>query len=225
MSSKKTAMNVMPKEFFLVLVLKPVFSIIHFCVAYLATVLCSPFMVYGLHQHGLKLLSDYDTIFRLANNVPYFGTYFFSFVLSVVSPYTGSINPSVEKIANGEARVAMYDNPWIHNPFGCIHAVAITNLAEVTAGLAVTSCLQQVEGVRGIPLSQHTSWYAKARGSLVATAVCTVNMVPHASGRHEFSIVVVIKNEAKATVAESTLVWRVHVEATKSRSSKKRSLQ
>jgi len=138
-----------------------------------------------------------------------------SLILFTYSPFSlfgkSTINATVESVQDGEAKITMYDYPWLHNAFNSIHAVATANLAEMTAGLAATSALQKVDMARGIPLSQTTSWFKKAQGQLTGTAVTTI---PKTTGRHDVQVVVVIRDEQDDIVCESTVVWRIQIKGT-----------
>ena len=83
------------------------------------------------------------------------------------------------------------------------HAVALTNLAEMTGNLALMTA--QEPGARWIITSFETKFIKKARGRI--TAECTIAFDPNVAG--EYSGAVTLKDAAGEIVAEATPRWKV----------------
>lgn len=83
-------------------------------------------------------------------------------------PYTGTIEPLIQSVETGRAEVAMADRRGVRNHLRSIHAVALANLGEFTANLAVVS--RQPPKTRWIVTKMDITFVKKARGRLVATA-------------------------------------------------------
>ena len=83
-------------------------------------------------------------------------------------PYTGTIEPLIQSVEAGRAEVAMNDRRGVRNHLRSVHAIALANLGEFTANLAVVS--RQPEGTRWIVTKMEIAYVKKARGRLIASA-------------------------------------------------------
>lgn len=104
------------------------------------------------------------------NRLP-FGRRLFSWLVGLTVPYAASISAQVEQLSPGFARTRMKDRRRVRNHLRSLHAVALTNLAELTANLAVMS-RQPVSGARWIVTGFDSEYMKKARGAI--TAQCEV---------------------------------------------------
>src|SRR5579862_2741493 len=114
------------------------------------------------------------------------GRWLFSRFLWRMIPYTGSIRPEVLALEPGYARVRMRDRPRVRNHLRSVHAIALTNLAEVTSGLAMTAALPAT--TRGIVIGISVGFEKKARGTLTSECRCAV---PEVTSRMEFPVTAV----------------------------------
>ena len=130
------------------------------------------------------------------------GRWLFSQFLGWMIPYTGSIHPHVLDLEPGYARIRMRDRRGVRNHLHSIHAIAVTNLAEVTSGLAMTAALPAT--VRGIVVRITIEFEKKARGTLTAECRCAVSRV---TDRVEFPVTAVVRDVAGETVAQATVHW------------------
>lgn len=96
------------------------------------------------------------------------GQRLFSAIIGRAIPYTGTINATVRELTHGHTAIEMQDRRSIRNHLRSIHALALANLGELTASLAMTST--QPESARWIVTGINVDYRKKARGTVVATA-------------------------------------------------------
>jgi len=142
-------------------------------------------------------------MWRQCSSLP-FGRSIFGMMFGGMVPYSGSIGATVLSLEPGHARVALRDRRAVRNHLGSVHAVALTNLGELTSGLAMTSAL--TPGLRGIVLRIETDYVKKARGTLVAESRVAL---PAVTGDTDFDVTADIRDESGAVVANVRVKWRL----------------
>jgi len=131
------------------------------------------------------------------------GKIIFSLLAGVQVPYTGSIGARVEELRPGYARISLRDRRKVRNHLKSIHAVALTNLAEMTGNLALMTA--QGPDARWIITSFETRFLKKARGRI--TAECRIGFDLNVAGDYEG--LVTLRNASNEVVAEATPRWKV----------------
>jgi len=128
------------------------------------------------------------------------GKLLFSKMLGLVAPYTGTMGARIEEIREGYAKVTLREHRTVRNHLRSIHAIALTNLVELTANLAVL--FSAPEDARMIPTRMTMEWLKKARGTVVAECHC---QLPIGVERKEYDNEVVIRDQDGDVVAKGTV--------------------
>jgi acyl-coenzyme A thioesterase PaaI-like protein len=122
----------------------------------------------------------------------------FNKLLGRLVPYTGSIQPRVEEMRPGYGRASIEDKRAVRNHLNSVHAIALVNLAELVANLALIGGLPK--GGRMIITGISIEYLKKARGRI--TAECRTE-VPESLERREVPLHVTLRDEAGNEVAKA----------------------
>jgi acyl-coenzyme A thioesterase PaaI-like protein len=109
-----------------------------------------------------------------------FGAWLFSKVVCWKAPYFGSISPRFTVLESGRCEAVIQDRRRLHNHIGTVHAIALCNLAELTAGVMTDASLPR--GMRWIPKGMTVQYLKKARGTLRGIATPAIALVSSESG-------------------------------------------
>ena len=132
---------------------------------YIVLVLYLPYIYYL--KKSSKNLSEIHYLLKSK----YCGNKAFSAMISILSPYSGSIDPIVENYDKYFTKCYIQEKKFLKNPFNSIHAIAIANLGELTSGLLMMDYLQSTKQ-KGIITNIHIKYHKKARGKI--TAICDI---------------------------------------------------
>ncbi|HIZ51562.1 MAG TPA: DUF4442 domain-containing protein [Candidatus Pseudomonas excrementavium] len=97
-----------------------------------------------------------------------FGSEKFSAMTCQMAPYFSTINPLVVALRPGYAEATVPFRREITNHLGTVHAIALCNAAELTAGLMTDASIPA--GARWIPKGMTVEYLAKAKTSVRAVA-------------------------------------------------------
>merc|ERR1711916_13749 len=130
-------------------------------------------------------------------------------ILPIVSPYSGSVYPSVQKLTTKECEVQISEMPFLKNPFNSIHAAALVNAGELTGGLVMVTYAGHCRHIRCIPVEINAKYMKKSKGTITVT--CERPDFPETVGRHVVPAVSTLRNANGEVTAEVTVKWNVDV--------------
>ena len=128
------------------------------------------------------------------------GKRLFSRAICFKAPYFGSIRPQFEVLETGYAVATMRERRAVHNHIGSVHAIAMCNLAEYSAG--VLSEASMPVGMRWIPAGMTVRYLGRAKGVLKAEARLR-DIVPGEKGA--VPVMVEVKDEAGELVFDARI--------------------
>jgi len=146
-----------------------------------------------------KIFSYWD----LVSTFP-LGKLVFSYFLRFFNPYTGALGAQIDILKCGHAEVILKDKRRNRNHLNSIHAIALSNLGELTSGLAVLSSLKP--NTRGIVKHISIDFIKKARGTLRAVCICEV---PAISKDTEFIVHADIFDVDHDCIARISVLWKL----------------
>ena len=132
------------------------------------------------------------------------GRWLFTQLVKRMIPYTGSVNPRMELLEPGHARISIRQRRRLEQHLGSIHAIALANVAEFASGAAMSTALPS--GYRGIVTKFSIEYFKKARGTVTAESRTVLPDLTR-EGDHDFTADV--HNAAGELVARATVRWRL----------------
>ena len=130
------------------------------------------------------------------------GRWLFARAVCFRVPYFGTIGPRFLTLEPGRCEATIADRRRVHNHLGTVHAIALCNLAELTAGIMTEASLPA--GMRWIPKGMSVQYLKKARGTMHAVATPDIPIV-HAAQGYDLPITVPV------TDPQGQEVFRAHI--------------
>lgn len=125
------------------------------------------------------------------------GGWLFSRAVCFKAPYFGSIAPRVTLLEPGRCEARIADQRRVHNHIGTVHAIALCNLAELTAGLMTDASLPA--SMRWIPQGMSVRYLKKAVGQQHAVATPAAS-IREATESYALPVDVAVRDAAGDTV-------------------------
>ena len=148
---------------------------------------------------GESLTRWWTRLARVPGGKRLFGRLLFTFV-----PYSGTTKARIVDLEPGLVRLVLDDRRRIRNHLGSIHAIALTNVAELASGLSLVTGL--APDVRAIVVGLRMEFLKKARGRLVVEGRADI---PTLDGPIEHEVQATIRNDDDEVVAECWVQWRL----------------
>jgi acyl-coenzyme A thioesterase PaaI-like protein len=133
------------------------------------------------------------------------GRWLFGRLIALGIPYSASTGARVRLLEPGHCIVVLRDRRSVRNHLRSIHAVALTNVGELTSGLAMTTALPI--GTRAIVTRLATEYLKKARGTIVVE--CRVTDAPRPAVPMDVVVEAVLTDSAGDVVARVQAHWLV----------------
>lgn len=133
------------------------------------------------------------------------GRWLYGRLICFKAPYFATIAPRFVALAPGRCEIAIRDRRRVHNHIGTVHAIALCNAAELTAGMMTDVTIPS--SMRWIPKGMAVEYLAKAKGTLVALATPESPAVEASSG-YAWPVRVNVRNEAGEDVFRARIdMW------------------
>lgn len=128
------------------------------------------------------------------------GKQIFTSAICFAARYTGSIRPRVVSLERGRCVAEMNDTPRVRNHLRSVHAIALTNLAELAGNVALSYTLPN--DARFIVAGLSIEYLKKARGKITAEGRAPDITT---SERKEYDVHVDMRDESGVIVAKAIL--------------------
>ena len=130
----------------------------------------------------------------------------FSRFISQLSPHTASLGARVRCLEEGLVEIVMRDRRSQYDMNGSVHAAVLTNLAEMTSGLAIRYVVDRRGEARLSRISLEI--VASAVGEVHATCE---DLIPRGVGQHAPTLRVCLRDTNGVVVANATTLWNIRV--------------
>jgi acyl-coenzyme A thioesterase PaaI-like protein len=133
------------------------------------------------------------------------GRWLFSRAVCLKAPYFASIAPLIEVLEPGRCVASIAHRRKVQNHIGTVHAIALCNLAELTAGLGTDVSIPA--SMRWIPKGMTVRYLKKASGRMRATA--TIPAVADGAPAQDLVVHVDVRDPADAIVFDADITMYV----------------
>jgi acyl-coenzyme A thioesterase PaaI-like protein len=131
------------------------------------------------------------------------GRWLYSRLICFKAPYFATIAPRFVALEPGRCALDIRDRRRVHNHIGTVHAIALCNAAELSAGMMTDVTIPA--SMRWIPKGMSVEYLAKAKGTMHAVATPETAAVESSSG-YAWPVTVSIRDDADKEV------FRAHID-------------
>ena len=144
------------------------------------------------------------SLYRRLTSLP-LGRWLYGRLICFKAPYFATIAPKFVALEPGRCAVDIRDRRRVHNHIGTVHAIALCNAAELTAGMMTDVTIPP--SMRWIPKGMTVEYLAKAKGAMHAEATPESAAVEAANG-HAWPVKVSVRNDAGEEVFRARIdMW------------------
>lgn len=149
-------------------------------------------------------MADVLSLYRRITRWPA-GHWLFSRAVCLKAPYFASISPRIETLEPNRCVATIRQRRKVTNHLGTVHAIALCNLAELTAGLMTDASLPA--SMRWIPKGMSVEYAKKAVGTMCATALPSQRIVESEEG-YEWPVDVTVTDHGDQVVFRARIsMW------------------
>jgi acyl-coenzyme A thioesterase PaaI-like protein len=152
-------------------------------------------------KHVSQALSLYRRLVSLPG-----GRWLYGRLICFKAPYFATIAPRFLALEPGRCEVAIKDRRRVHNHIGTVHAIALCNAAELTAGMMTDVTIPS--SMRWIPKGMSVEYLGKAVGSMHAVATPDMPLAAQEAGQ-DWPVVVQVADAGGAVVFRARIVMWV----------------
>ena len=133
------------------------------------------------------------------------GRWLFSRAVCLKAPYFASISPRFVSLEPGRCEATLRHRRRVTNHLGTVHAIALCNLAELTAGVMTDATIPRE--MRWIPKGMTVEYLKKAVGTMRGVATPDIPVVAADSG-YELPVSVVVSDDGGEAVFRARIaMW------------------
>lgn len=130
------------------------------------------------------------------------GHWIFSRLVCFKAPYFATIAPRFVALEPGRCEVRIRDRRSVHNHLGTVHAIALCNLAELSAGVMTDATIP--DDMRWIPRGMAVEYLKRAVGTLHGVATPEAKVRSTADG-YDWPV------DVQVTDATGVMVFRARI--------------
>ncbi len=133
------------------------------------------------------------------------GHWIFSRVVCFKAPYFATIAPRFITLEPGRCEIQLRDRRRVHNHLGTVHAIALCNAAELSAGMLAEVTVPP--GMRWIPRGMTVEYLKLAVGTMRAVATAETAVLAAPEG-YAWPVTVLVTDPAgQAVFRASVTMW------------------
>ena len=145
----------------------PFMSLVLYVRFWVSFIVCLPWILYAVAVG--KSFGAFIEFYAILSKVPFgLGKYVYTGFTGFFSPNNTIFSPVIQKFESGTIVATQINYPWHRNPFGSMHAICLTSMAEYISAVAMMGTFQQMGNVRGIPVTITAKFHSKCKGTAKA---------------------------------------------------------
>ena len=176
---------------------------------WISFIVCLPWFFLALAQG--KSFDDFVGFYSVLEKAPFgLGKYLYTGFTGFFSPNNCLFTPVIVKLNSNECIASQTNYPWHRNPFGSMHAICLTSMAEYISAVAMMGAFQAMKNVRGIPISIKVDFHSKCKGEARAVLAVDPKMIKEdTKGNSTWENKINIFNPQGEICCEVFVLWKL----------------